>query len=329
MSQMDQEAFQKALDHLGSLAKGHNSRGTNTTQVESMQDGGVSSSGSQGATQVNHEKNSERKDWAGSNWSAVADNGPGADSVKEDGTDYQAQAKVMKSIMTKLAKGIQLSEAEMFILKSVVGGDVSKSKDEEDDVEKGKMPPFMKEDDDMEDKAKKAKDYEDDEDEDMGKSLSQFAAEDGTVSKGLEVSEFLESFVHVMQKSLEAAEHRIVARLSGQVNNTAEVQGEFQKSLASAVAGLGEAMAAVAQRVDQVEQQPAHGFKSHQNVHVLEKGGFNGPSNEPISKALVASTLVDLAEAGQVQALDVINFESNGVLSPELEMKVRGAISGR
>lgn len=312
---VQQEDLAKALRALQDIAKGHSSRGTVSTEVESMKDGSMGAGSDAGSTQVHHTPdNSDRSTWAGSTWSGVADNGPGVDSVSENGTDYQAQGKVMKSILEKLAKGQQLTASEFAILKGSMPFD--KYDDDKDD----------KDDDKEVSKAKSDKD----EDEDMDKSLTDFATEDDSVSKGLEVSEFLAGFAGVVAKSLEAMERRIVKQVLAAQTGEAQADGEFQKSLAEAIVNLGEAVTAVAQRQEQLESAPARAPRAAQpgQVQVLEKGNFQGQApgqGEALTKSLVAATLVDLVQKGEASAQDVIKFDSSGTLSPELEAKVRAA----
>lgn len=316
MSSIPQEDLAQALSALQDIAKGHNSRGTNTTRVETMADGSKGAGSGTGATQVYHtDSNSARDGWAGSEWDGVdAD-----DSIDENGTDYQAQAKVMKSIMRKLAKGQRLSAAEYLIMKGMMNFD------EEDDAKKAVSQNMSKDEDPDMEKAMD-EDEEDEEDEEVSKSLSDFAYEDPSVSQGLEVSEFLSGFATAVEKSLASLEQRIVARLSGQTAASAEATGEFQKSLASAVAGLGEAIAAISQRVEQVESTPARGPKTTR-VAPLVKGGYGGEGNlEPLNKALVSNTLVSLVTEGKASVQDVVKFESTGFLPAELDAQVRTVI---
>lgn len=309
-----QDDLAKALAALQDIAKGHSSRGTATTEVVSMQQAGVGAGSSGGGTQVFHTaSNSDPGGWAGSTARSVPEDGA-TDSVSSNGTDYSAQG-MMKSILTKLAKGLPLTADEAAFYSAIA---------------KGNVPPFAKKDDDEDEDAKKSKDNdEDDEDEDMDKSLLDYASDEESVSKGLEVSEFLAGFANVMAKSLEAMEERIIARVLKSQASEARATGEFNKSLAEAVGRLGEAVSATAQRVDQIEVQPAHAPRAVHNVQVLEKGNFGGPSHdEPMNKALVAAVLVDLVQKSEATPQDVLKFDSTGVLSPTVEAKVRAALGG-
>jgi len=61
-----EESVSKALETLQDLAKGHNSRGTATTEVESMRDAGAGAGSDSGSTQVFHTgANSDPGTWAG------------------------------------------------------------------------------------------------------------------------------------------------------------------------------------------------------------------------------------------------------------------------
>lgn len=322
---VQKDDLQKAINALADVAKGHSSRGTATTAVESMKDGSVGAAGVGGGTgtQVNHTaNNSNRGSWAGSTWNGSAEDGVGADSIAENGTDYNEQGAVMKSIFEKIEKGEALSPAERLVFKSYMAKgkkpDFMDDKDDDKDMEKGKKPAFMEKDD------------EKDDDDDMDKSLSEYASENDDVSKGLEVSEFLAGFVDVVAKSLAASEARIVAKLSKQFLAEAEGTGEFQKSLAEAVVSLGESISAVAQRQEQIETQAARAPKSVQGLQAVEKsmGGNNGQRSEPLSKALVANTLASLAQddSSGVSTRDVLLFDSTGDLPPHLEAKVRTAV---
>lgn len=307
---VDKDKLDKALSALEDIAKGHNSRGTNTTKVESM-------SGEGGATQVYHTpSNSNPKSWAGSTEEDVSENGA-TDSVSENGTDYAAQAKLMKSIALKLAKGQKLSAFEKAVVKAMEG---EPDGDEDDKkVSKGANPFAHKEpdgdegDEDADDKKKGGK---------VSKSLADFAAEDEAVSKGLEVSDFLSGFAGVFQKSIASLEGRLLGTMEREAAST----GEFYKSLADAIVNLGEAVAAQAQRLDQIESNAARAPKSISQAQQINKGGFEGPGAESMTKSQVADILVDMVSKGMASSHDVLNFDVSGVLSPELEQRVRSHI---
>jgi len=320
---VNQNDLAKALTALQDLAKGHSSRGTNSTAVETMQDANRGAGSGAGSTQVFHTpSNSDPKSWAGSAVESEGDDGA-HDGIDANGTDYRGASAVMKSILDKLAKGKTLSASEFDQVKGMACDDkdekVAKAK------AKGKAPPFggkeTAEEEEAEEDAKEA----------MGKSLSDFASESDGVTRGFEVSEFLADFADVVQKSLNALEERVVYRLSSAVGAATSDTGEFQKSLAGAIAGLGETLSAVVQRVDQVENQAARPPMSIQGIQEITKGGYGGPSDgEPLNKAMVGEALVQLVQDGKARVNDVIKYESTGQISPMLETTVRGMLrSGR
>jgi len=294
--------------------------------------------------------NSEVKTWAGGDSSDVPGDGPGADKIKEDGTDYNERSggkNVRKSIREKVKKGLPLSVQELALLKSDIeaaemnkagmggmGGGaggmgkppmpVGKSKDADDDDDddddkgKGGGPPWMMGKDD-----------------DAKKSFSGAAQHSETIQKGVEVSEFLSELAKAFGEGLqgiEARTHAVVENMAQQLFGTltqfASEQGEFNKSLAEAVANIGYGVAGNMEQVEQVAQMPAGGPRSQ--LAVVQGGGqgfvnksFGGPAGgEPIQKAQVLDVMQDMLEKGQVTPLDIIKFDTTGELRPDLGQKV-------
>ena len=311
----------KSLEALTNIAKGHSSKGTVTTAVESMQ-------GQGGATQVFHTpSNSDPGSWAGSVARDVPENGA-TDAIGADGTDYNGGAQMVKSILDKLAKGAPVTAQEYALVKSAMEkgfpfGDKDEKKDDKDDK-----------------KVEKAKDKDDDKDGNpFGKSL---AAEDqDQISKGFEVSAFLESWSNGLVKSLADLETRLARRIDQRIAAFASDQGDFQKSLATALSDVGQTVVLTAQRMDQLEVAPARAPKAVQNV-AFAKGGYGGEapsaSEDILSKALhgdfrskevVGDIIADLVIKGHADAMDAVRFNSNGTLSPILQKKVADALSGK
>ena len=332
--------LQKALQTLQDLAKGHNSRGTATTEVAGM----VSESG---ATQVFHTpNNSDPRSWAGSTGSEE----DWSDSIGPDGTDYKAAgAKMRKSVMSKIAKGMPLTKGEKnFVAKGGLDKFKDmKSKDKDKDMDKAMdeddaKKAYGSDDKDME----KAQDEDDDDDDghedeaedkkmvrnmvkpgamkkkDMSKSFVDHAKENEAVRGGFEVSEFLAGFAQVMHKSLASMESRITDRVITALAYSAADQGEVSKSMAEALANLGEVLAAQAQRLDQVESGPARGSKSATVAKSIS--GYAADSSEPLNKSQVTSALIDLVQKGQATTQDVLKYDATGELSTDLRTKVVG-----
>jgi hypothetical protein len=311
----------KALSVFEDLAKGHSSKGTPATAVESMTSQG-------GPTQVFHTpSNSDPGSWAGSVARDVPENGA-SDSIDANGTDYNGGAKMAKSILSKMSKGQTLSAHEVdFVSKG--GMDYLKDKK---DVEKG-VNPFAKKDDDEDgDKDAKmnkgenpfAKKDDDDEDEKVAKSLLDITQDSDEIQKGFEMSTFLVDFVESVQKSLENMEQRINRNTRATVAQHAAEQAQFQKSFAGSMSALGAWLTQTDQRVESVESAPARGPKS---VTHIEKSF--GEDAEQLSKSQVADTLVDLVVKGQATREDVLRFDSSNRISPDLMNKVRSFRSGK
>lgn len=339
--------LQKALQSLQDLAKGHNSRGTATTEVVGM-------AAESGPTQVFHTPNSsDPHSWAGSTWESE----DWSDSIGPDGTDYKAAGpKMRKSVMDKISKGAPLNSGEKrFVAKGGMEkfspAAMKKAEEAEEADEKaekamygektekamyGKAEKAMmlkaEEEDEDEDEVEKAEHEDVEEDKklfrqmmrkekkkDMSKSFSDHASENPAVKGGFEVSEFLAGFAQVMHKSLTSMEARITDRVLTGIAKSDVEQGEVQKSMAEALARLGEVLAAQAQRIEQVESGPARGAKS-----TLSKSGVAPEQAQELSKSQVTGALVDLVQKGQATAQDVLKFDATGELSPELRHKVVG-----
>ena len=305
---IEEKDLVKALSTLSDLAKGHNSRGTAATAVESM-------SGEGGATQVHHtSSNSDPGGWAGSKFSEVSENGA-SDSIDENGTDLK-NAKMMKSILLKLEKGQTLTAQEYALVK-------------------GGFPDFLKRkaanaksQSQSESDVDKAQDCDDDDNEkkltSVTKSLADEAAGNDTVSAGMEISEFLAEFVGTVSKSLSSMEQRITKTVLAAVEQESARNESFGKSLAGALGALGEGLVANSQRVDQIESTPARGPKSQV---ALEKS-LTG-EGEQLSKSIIAATLVDMVEHNQMDAREVIKFDSTGGISEHTMAKVHAYRAGK
>jgi hypothetical protein len=265
--------------------------------------------------------NSERTTWPGGTSSDVPGNGPGADKIKPDGTDYNERG-MRKSIQEKVEKGIPLSAAELALLKS--------------DFEKG-------------DEIGKAQDDKDKEKEgyDFGKSLPQAVQDSEPLRKGIEVSQFLSEFAKAMGAGFEGVEARLDAKVQAvgqalfdQLTAFAAEQGEFNKSLAQGVVNIGHGVAGSIQQVQEVAEMPV-GAPRTQQLQVLPGGqqqgqqfvqkSFGGqPGMENISKAMVADVMSDMIHKGEpgITPLEVIKYDTTGELRPDLQQRVMAKIQG-
>ena len=297
-TKINQEDLTKALSALEDMAKGHNSRGTAATEVVSMD-------GEGGPTQVFHTpSDSDPGTWAGTSAKPSPDNGA-TDAISENGTDYDGGAEMVKSIMELVKAGkLSPSDAANLISKAFSFG-------KDDDKDK-----------DKDDKAEKAMDKDDDKDE-VKKSLVDLAKEDDEVRKGLEVSDFLSGWAEGVSKSLDGTESRIQKSIA---KNEAR-QEAFNEGLVKALSDLGNAVAATAQRVEQVESQPASAPKSimGQQVQVIEKSLAGGePAGESLNKSQIDTAMEALVKSGDMDPFEVLRYDTSGDMKPE----VRDAVAG-
>jgi len=282
--------------------------------------------------------NSEKKEWAGSRWKDVPGDGPGADMIRPDGTDYNERG-VRKSIQEKVAKGIPLSSIELSLLKS----DMEKADKDDDKDEKGEKEvefKFGKGQGDDDDKEKYARE--------MGKSFDGAVQGSETLQKGIEVSQFLAELSKAFAAGLEGIETRVNANMEqmGQqlysvLSGFAGEQGEFNKSLADALVNIGHGVAGSIQQVEQVSQQPA-GPPRSQGLQMVPGGQQGAPQGfvqksfagqqpgENLSKAVVADALTDMLEKGEsgISPIEIIKFDTTGELRPDLQQRVAARVQG-
>lgn len=199
----------------------------------------------------------------------------------------------------------------------------------EGDAAKG-MPPFMKDDDKDDDDAKK--------------SLQKAVETSETLQKGIEMSPFLYEFLRAMDTALEGTEARVqkglakslapvVAKIAALETNWAKSYseiGEFNKSLAEAVLGIGQQLAGQAEVVSQVIQTPAHAPKSQlrsvpSGVQVLNKsfgpGGLD-TSDNAFTKSQITNIMTDMVKSNQLSAIEVVKYETTGEISPSVQQRV-------
>ena len=316
------ESVAKALEALQDLAKGHSSRGTATTNVESMRDAGAGSGSSGGSTQVFHTPaNSDPGTWAGTGQRPSPEDGA-TDGIDEDGTDYSGSAEMVKSVMEKAASGQALNDIDKAVLAAALskGGMFTNFS--------GTGKKSKADDDDKSEKVEKAADCDDDDDKDdkknpFAKSLE--ANED--VAKGLEVSSFLSGWADVQGETLKGVE----SRLSKSLASAHGEQREYNTELAKSIVGLAEVLTLQSQRIEQLESTPARGPKS--TATAVEKsfgaGGAEPQGEEQLSKSQVLDTMTQMVVSGELSATEVVKFESTNALTPEIDSQVKAYRSGR
>jgi hypothetical protein len=315
------ESVAKALETLQDLAKGHSSRGTATTNVESMRDAGAGAGSDAGSTQVFHTPaNSDPGTWAGTGQRTSPEDGA-TDGVDEDGTDYSGSAEMVKSVMEKAASGQTLNDIDKAVLAAALskGGMFTNFS--------GTGKKSKADDDDKSEKVEKACDEDDKDDDDKKKNpfaKSLEANED--VAKGLEVSSFLSGWADVQGEALRGVE----ARLAKSLSSAHGEQREYNTELAKSIVGLAEVLTLQSQRIEQLESTPARGPKSATAVEKsFGAGGAEPQGEEQLTKSQVLDTMTQMVVSGDLSATEVVKFESTNALTPDIDSQVKAYRLGR
>jgi hypothetical protein len=314
------ESVAKALETLQDLAKGHNSRGTATTEVESMRDAGTGSGSGSGSTQVFHTPaNSDPGTWAGTGQRTSPEDGA-TDGIDENGTDYSGSAEMVKSVMEKAASGQALNDIDKAVLAAALskGGMFTNFS--------GTGKKSKADDDDKSEKVEKAADCDDDDDKDDKKNPFAKSLEGNEdVAKGLEVSSFLSGWADVQGAALNGVEARLTKSLQGAHGE----QREYNTELAKSIVGLAEVLTLQSQRIEQLESTPARGPKSATAVEKSFGEGGAPQGEEQLSKSQVLDAMTQMVVSGELSATEVVKFESTNALTPEIDSQVKAYRSGR
>jgi len=244
-------------------------------------------------------------------WPGGAKHGIGNDwddSIGTDGTDYKP---ARKAIAEKVLKGEPLSPDEVALLKSDVADSVAKGEGQEVEDGGGKGAPGK-------------------EGQEACKSLYD---ESETLQKAIEMSPFLAEFAKAFDQRMAMMEARtdeqIVKAANQMLENMGEYlesrfahQGEFNKSLAEVVAGIGHGLSANIQQTAEMAQAPASAPKSafrtiDGGAKPIEKS-FGGPQGESLTKSQVLGAMSDMVEKGNLNPLEVVKYESTNQIRPDL-----------
>jgi len=209
----------------------------------------------------------------------------------------------------------------------------AKSKDSKEDDK----PAFMKGDEDGE---------EEDEDEkpnpfEKGKKMKKSFTEDmpEEIETKIDVSEFLKSLVKHTGETIDSLTEYVVKSDKHHSGRYGELVGqveEIQKSQAK----IGLVLKAICEQIGVVKSAPARSTKSETvaksapvaerkfnsglESEAAEEKMFKSLSEDPrIAKSQMSETLCDLVKSGHATDMDVITFESNGFIRPELVGKLK------
>lgn len=310
--------------------------------------------------QLHHTEQSSRTGgWAGSKEQGQDEH---KDGIEENGTDYNG---VKKSLAAKLAKGGNLTDAEIAIIKgenprAAIADKISKGETltpaegwalkSNMYIEKGAdkpgkagTPGECKDASSVPDTH--GGENEDDEIEhDAKKSLDGEVQKSQTLQQGIEMSPFLFEFTRAMSEALSGTEARVAKSVAAAMaplmqrvealekSHAASVsdQMEFNKSLADGVVAIGHQVEGTAKLADQAASAPARAPMSQlrsvpAGVQPIQKSFEGGPQ---LTKSQITETLCDMVKAKEIAGLEVVKFESTGQINPQLYQQVLAKSQG-
>ena len=203
---------------------------------------------------------------------------------------------------------------------------VKKSDDNDEDDE-------SESDDEDEDKKKKDKPEEDE----MDKSFNNLPEE---IEAKIDVSDFLKSLVNHTADSINGISKAVVdstEELHGRYDSMVDIVEDVQKSQAK----IGIVLKALCEKVGIIENAPASKpradqvAKSEGNVEVADRNFSQAEgekeektfkslnTNPQIAKSQISDAMCDLVRKGEATDVDVISFESNNYIRPEVVEKLR------
>lgn len=282
---IDGSEFFKSLGRLEALAKGDTPEDLKKAQL------------------FHTKGDSARGTWPGGDKKDVGDNWD--DSIGSDGTDYKA---ARKAIAEKVMKGEALSPDEVSILKS-------------DQMDKGEGQEDMKGD------GSPGKE---------GQEVTCKSIEEGNeaLTKAIEMSPFLAEFAKAFNERLNIMEQRSNEQTVGAANEMLksmgdylgqrfDKQGEFNKSLAEVVAGIGHGLHANIQQTAEMAQSPVGPPKStlraiDGGAQPIQKAFDGAQGGETLSKSQVLNYMTDMVEKGNLNPLEVVKYENTDQIRPDL-----------
>jgi len=184
---------------------------------------------------------------------------------------------------------------------------------------------------------------------DAKKSLRGGIAQTSELRKGLEMSPILAEFANAIGYALQGTEARVqksvaaalsplvqhIAGLENTMRKSFSEQNDFNNGVAQAIVGIGQHVAGTSEVVAAQAYQPAAGPKAvmrpqqynqqpQNGPTIVEKsfvGGLNTGTNA-LNKSQVTDVMFELVKKGQLNQLDLIKFETDGGISPQVEQLV-------
>jgi hypothetical protein len=257
-------------------------------------------------------------------------------------------------IGNKIAKGQKLTSAEAWAVKKGFPFEKEDEDEDEKDVAKASTKPSPAPASGTQSDSKKVPETnpnKDTTDEDLDgdgtdakKSFTNAVNNSTNLRKGIEMSPILFEVTRAIGEGLAGVEAGVVAkvnkslapvfnrieRLENALQGFASNQGEFSKSIAEAVAGIGQHIAGTSQAQIQEVSSPVGAPKSR--LQVMNKsfgpGGLD-LSTESMAKSQIVDVMCDLVKSNKLHPLDVVKYETGGDISPSTLALVQAAVAGK
>lgn len=242
----------------------------------------------------------------------------------------------------KAPTGRKADLSKMLSASDDVSADAGSEEDEPPKTKKVKkaLPPPKDKEDESEDESAGGDESADDDssdnesddeggdDESMGKSLREDAEGNETLSKAMEVSEFLEALVDTTSESLSRSTKHLAKSLGTKITDSFAAQGEFNTRLARGVVGLGKMVKSLAEQnarlVEIIEGWGGQASIAPRGRAVLNKselapapnGGESGESDDSGDAAPrrvdIENWLIEKAQHDPNMAIYVAQFDNAG-----------------
>jgi len=149
--------------------------------------------------------------------------------------------------------------------------------------------------------------------------------EDGELRRGIEVSEFM----FFLKKSMEDTFFDMEQRLSQRIHQQHGARGEFARGLAEAVVGINKSLNFQEAGVSEEEAAPAHAAKSVMSEEEVGQSLHKSLQQGIDMRKSILNELEELFQKGdgQVNALDIIRFDTSQQLKPEVRALLKSVNS--
>lgn len=175
-------------------------------------------------------------------------------------------------------------------------------------------------------------DDEDDMNEKVEKSLAQAFADQEGIAEAAQTSEFARDLAlamieglaitsEAMTKSLADVDSSLTVKLA----ETEARSNEKFSTIAKSLVAMASAVEQIAAQITAVSNAPSSGRKAVVAGAPMNKA-FGTDERQPLVKSIVLAHLEQMAQKGEVSAMDIVRYESAGVIDPVLEARVRSEL---